>query len=150
MSALFLFPVFQHLNGQKSGHCVQQQRWTDVTGVSPFSFSSIPTLEWSEKRKRISCHQWGRATKAIPSIPIHHHLLPKMVQLAVQTVTANSLSCFGETCQTIYVLGRFVPHFGTNHNDDTMEKFLVVLFVYIRSEERRVGKECRSRWSPYH
>ena len=23
-------------------------------------------------------------------------------------------------------------------------------FVAIRSEERRVGKECRSRWSPYH
>src|SRR2546422_8157867 len=24
-------------------------------------------------------------------------------------------------------------------------------FVYdLRSEERRVGKECRSRWSPYH
>ena len=22
--------------------------------------------------------------------------------------------------------------------------------VIIRSEERRVGKECRSRWSPYH
>ena len=22
--------------------------------------------------------------------------------------------------------------------------------VNIRSEERRVGKECRSRWSPYH
>ena len=21
---------------------------------------------------------------------------------------------------------------------------------YGRSEERRVGKECRSRWSPYH
>src|SRR3712207_4003274 len=24
------------------------------------------------------------------------------------------------------------------------------LFVDGRSEERRVGKECRSRWSPYH
>src|SRR5256886_16154512 len=23
-------------------------------------------------------------------------------------------------------------------------------YVVIRSEERRVGKECRSRWSPYH
>jgi len=23
-------------------------------------------------------------------------------------------------------------------------------FIYDRSEERRVGKECRSRWSPYH
>ena len=22
--------------------------------------------------------------------------------------------------------------------------------IYFRSEERRVGKECRSRWSPYH
>ena len=22
--------------------------------------------------------------------------------------------------------------------------------LYRRSEERRVGKECRSRWSPYH
>ena len=22
--------------------------------------------------------------------------------------------------------------------------------VVVRSEERRVGKECRSRWSPYH
>jgi len=28
----------------------------------------------------------------------------------------------------------------------------ILSFVYlgIRSEERRVGKECRSRWSPYH
>ena len=23
-------------------------------------------------------------------------------------------------------------------------------FKHRRSEERRVGKECRSRWSPYH
>ena len=23
-------------------------------------------------------------------------------------------------------------------------------FEQARSEERRVGKECRSRWSPYH
>ena len=23
-------------------------------------------------------------------------------------------------------------------------------FLHFRSEERRVGKECRSRWSPYH
>ena len=22
--------------------------------------------------------------------------------------------------------------------------------IDVRSEERRVGKECRSRWSPYH
>ena len=26
----------------------------------------------------------------------------------------------------------------------------VVDVCHMRSEERRVGKECRSRWSPYH
>src|SRR3712207_9541496 len=25
-----------------------------------------------------------------------------------------------------------------------------LFFAQLRSEERRVGKECRSRWSPYH
>ena len=29
-------------------------------------------------------------------------------------------------------------------------KILVVKDLQLRSEERRVGKECRSRWSPYH
>ena len=27
---------------------------------------------------------------------------------------------------------------------------LLVQSIMTRSEERRVGKECRSRWSPYH
>ena len=25
-----------------------------------------------------------------------------------------------------------------------------IVLEKLRSEERRVGKECRSRWSPYH
>ena len=28
--------------------------------------------------------------------------------------------------------------------------FFAISLLYPRSEERRVGKECRSRWSPYH
>ena len=27
---------------------------------------------------------------------------------------------------------------------------ILAIVVLTRSEERRVGKECRSRWSPYH
>ena len=27
---------------------------------------------------------------------------------------------------------------------------LTIVAMGTRSEERRVGKECRSRWSPYH
>ena len=26
----------------------------------------------------------------------------------------------------------------------------IAIIILNRSEERRVGKECRSRWSPYH
>ena len=29
-------------------------------------------------------------------------------------------------------------------------RFLKEGWMVPRSEERRVGKECRSRWSPYH
>ena len=31
-----------------------------------------------------------------------------------------------------------------------MEPNPSALGALLRSEERRVGKECRSRWSPYH
>src|SRR3712207_7991426 len=33
---------------------------------------------------------------------------------------------------------------------DTGDVLLVLAATVARSEERRVGKECRSRWSPYH
>ena len=31
-----------------------------------------------------------------------------------------------------------------------VERDLILYESLCRSEERRVGKECRSRWSPYH
>ena len=39
------------------------------------------------------------------------------------------------------------------HTDLSGESYLMLVnssLVSNRSEERRVGKECRSRWSPYH
>src|SRR5256886_12882986 len=33
---------------------------------------------------------------------------------------------------------------------DPVERRWTEHLEYARSEERRVGKECRSRWSPYH
>ena len=32
----------------------------------------------------------------------------------------------------------------------TRKEFSQHTGIPVRSEERRVGKECRSRWSPYH
>src|SRR2546426_8685230 len=36
----------------------------------------------------------------------------------------------------------------TVRSDDAVLE--VIALTFRRSEERRVGKECRSRWSPYH
>ena len=38
----------------------------------------------------------------------------------------------------------------TSNTRLTRESTLKAARGNIRSEERRVGKECRSRWSPYH
>ena len=45
----------------------------------------------------------------------------------------QELSNYRPTTIAIRVSGSFLPH-----------------LPLTRSEERRVGKECRSRWSPYH
>ena len=40
--------------------------------------------------------------------------------------------------------GFYATYVGKQRYDEYVDK------SRIRSEERRVGKECRSRWSPYH
>src|SRR2546425_12102120 len=36
------------------------------------------------------------------------------------------------------------------HTKASAIMWLIIAVINFRSEERRVGKECRSRWSPYH
>ena len=45
-------------------------------------------------------------------------------------------------------LADYVADFLAAHG--VTDVFSVVGGGAMRSEERRVGKECRSRWSPYH
>ena len=54
---------------------------------------------------------------------------------AGQTVALVGPSGSGKT-----TLVNLLPHFVQSDSDQ----------ILLRSEERRVGKECRSRWSPYH
>ena len=43
-------------------------------------------------------------------------------------------------------------HSKQNLEDEVYQKdgYVLLNLWAARSEERRVGKECRSRWSPYH
>ena len=43
-----------------------------------------------------------------------------------------------------------VLHFDTQMAQLSAYEFMRQVLHEKRSEERRVGKECRSRWSPYH
>src|ERR1041385_737879 len=49
-------------------------------------------------------------------------------------------SYFGDRCHGVVAVVDYAFATGTELNDHRER----------RSEERRVGKECRSRWSPYH
>ena len=61
-----------------------------------------------------------------------------MIELTQEELKQHfSEPIFGQIAETADTLG--------------MECYVVGGYVRdIRSEERRVGKECRSRWSPYH
>ena len=62
------------------------------------------------------------------SIPAH------MLRLALPMTLAQLINVLYNIIDRIFI-GR-IPFDSTNE--------------LTRSEERRVGKECRSRWSPYH
>src|ERR1041385_334536 len=53
-----------------------------------------------------------------------------------------SIVVAGEAAQTAALL--------RSHQVDALSQFDTQYALTERSEERRVGKECRSRWSPYH
>ena len=67
----------------------------------------------------------------------------KTIELAQALIRRPSISPNDEGCQQLIAerlekLGFQIEWMPFN---DTLN---------LRSEERRVGKECRSRWSPYH
>src|SRR5256886_17073284 len=48
------------------------------------------------------------------------------------------------------LIGQFTDRYQRAPAQFTAERWFTAVFAVARSEERRVGKECRSRWSPYH
>ena len=78
-------------------------------------------------------------------------------------VTKVAASVFGFGCLAVSSLVTFAQGFDVQVVGSTINLLALALvgaatilgrwwigFRELRSEERRVGKECRSRWSPYH
>src|SRR5258707_2134058 len=78
-------------------------------------------------------------------------LCEAMERVGIKTLfERNSAELLGRQGLTLEELRDQVDFFITLGGDGTLLRLVRDLRGKMRSEERRVGKECRSRWSPYH
>src|SRR3712207_7711135 len=78
------------------------------------------------------------------ALPISDFIYPDRAQVTMTTHFMRSYSLLAiKTChrRKVHAMGGMSAFIPVRGNEEANEK---------RSEERRVGKECRSRWSPYH
>ena len=78
------------------------------------------------------------------SIPDPSPRIIASVEAAVSWFKANKIT--GKMCIRDRISGSLLPDEEVDLSFETSGKIIEI----NRSEERRVGKECRSRWSPYH
>jgi len=76
----------------------------------------------------------------LPRHGVHHDFLPSEVPYAANLWALRSLGA--RRVVAFNTVGSLQP--AIRRGD------FVFCDQFVRSEERRVGKECRSRWSPYH
>src|SRR2546429_5304369 len=103
----------------------------------------LATVETRIKRRRAlaALHE----LRSIAHIVDMHQLTKDPDQfLALGTMTRFDLSRYLDYCSELLSLTSKVAALYVQDSQDP------VLLDAVRSEERRVGKECRSRWSPYH
>ena len=103
--------------------------WTRTPAKwSYYFFENLLNYEWELTKSPAGAHQWV-AKNAEGVIPDAHDKSKKHAP----TMLTTDLSL------------RFDPVY-----EKISRRFYEYPLEFARSEERRVGKECRSRWSPYH
>ena len=73
-------------------------------------------------------------------------------KLAKRNVSSNRIFCFFNVLTIALAISLIVGISLFQQGSKISEQKILnqMQQATIRSEERRVGKECRSRWSPYH
>src|SRR3712207_2416208 len=90
----------------------------------------------------------GRSGRGAGAVVVVSNVSRAVPTLALLTVLAVTPLGFSETGTVLALTAFAVPPMLTNTYVGFREVDRDVREA--RSEERRVGKECRSRWSPYH
>src|SRR3712207_2044738 len=97
----------------------------------------------AERELAPACEQFGLSI--VPYAPLHGGLLADLAVLDRDVVGDQRFQGSGFSESEIAV-AREVERLSREWG---LQPYQVSL-AWLRSEERRVGKECRSRWSPYH
>src|SRR3989475_319984 len=138
-------------------------------------FEQLPLREYAE-RAYLDYSMYVVLDRALPFIgdglkPVQRRIIYSMSELGL-----NAASKPKKSARTVGdVIGKYHPHGdsacyealvlmaqpfsyrypliegqGNFGSSDDPKSFAAMRYTESRSEERRVGKECRSRWSPYH
>src|SRR2546427_2075063 len=84
-------------------------------------------------------------------VKLNGHKLQALSGLDVRSVTLTSESLsISYSKEATEIAPEGYVGIDRNLNNVTTASIDKMVRRYDRSEERRVGKECRSRWSPYH
>ena len=88
----------------------------------------------------------------LTKLPVNQEMRMKFILIAafVLAISAQAQTEVIDTAQFVAVYDYECRTQNAVGKDVTDKMQLVVQAGRLRSEERRVGKECRSRWSPYH
>ena len=90
---------------------------------------------------------WGLAASPIVGtylVQTNPQLVNKVSPIIAKVFTPLVLMTLVVYLTAVFVTGK------DPYNDRDFLLIFNLLLIGVRSEERRVGKECRSRWSPYH
>src|SRR5256885_2553460 len=119
---------------------------------------------WSARLKNLlAAYGWIEAAIGVAALIFHEsyllltqfsldRVLPALGSPAAVEIYKYSLCAVLIVPQTL-LLGMTFPLLsgaGVRRGPAASGHHLAMLYFTNRSEERRVGKECRSRWSPYH
>src|SRR5712692_3403924 len=114
---------------------------TDVGGRVPGSNASDSTEIYQEGLRIPPLKLYERGTRNETLF----QLIEKNVRVPVKVfgdLRAQLAAC--------HIAEQAMLELAAHYGPDKLAQYMTELVDYARSEERRVGKECRSRWSPYH
>ena len=106
---------------------------SQVWRLTFMSYADMPVFKLKRKLSRMMGREGRRTTKT-----------ERRRIAAIEEVKSRPVCCIAvDSPSRLYLAGKaMIP----THNSE----ILLNIVGLTRSEERRVGKECRSRWSPYH